>query len=688
MSEQISPEERSAVPSGSPLPREGEGLGVRGQPVDSISVTVAESEIQNPKSAIQNPPPLPTGDMDRSILSYLGLPFFYRHWPPLGTRRATFWGFFLLTLIIVGCQVVYMPYERNAFMLKIRELVFGGGGSYHTYEDGCRAIFHTLSVFSLIFSCIISPLHCAFSFSSERTAGTIEFLRLSPMPTIGVIVGKMLAPTCLLQLYSIIMLLIGCVFGWLGGVPLANLTMALMAFALSCITLHAAGALLAVLTLAFRGFGAVGGLMGLGFLLSVPPLGASGERGWEFIAYISPWGAFDSLFWNSFWGQYRYKGTPALFADPALVKYFVLVFHGLFSTLLIWAASRKLDDENKTALPYRAWLILWGFFVIVCVGLARNVSVFRPRYWEDAAGVMCFCAVGLSLLVVADQPHRRELVLANICECLAGREKPPSALRRMKHSLFIVFISSLSSAVIMLFLHAGNHLTPLVASIFVFCIFVLLMASVVLETALVGYESRGGRLGATIIGGAIVVASLITPLIHMAMFESRFSRTMWMVTYHEQTLARTKGQLAPLELQEKQFLTQIDKLQASPKSPARDAQIAALHSKLQPVQSNMQNIRSQLNYTESSMAELRRDPVTAVYLSKVSNGTEAKALLDLCNKDPLMLLWLYHPGAVLFYPLMTSVVVILTFLWRARAYNGLLKEAQKAMQVSAAPRAA
>jgi ABC-type transport system involved in multi-copper enzyme maturation permease subunit len=633
---------------------------------------------QPPASA--PPAVMPVEENERSILSHLGLPFYYRHALPRGMRRAVFWSSFVCVLALLFINALYMPHGRDSFMHNLRVLLFGGGSGYHTYESGAQSIFIQLSVISLILSCVLAPVLATFSFSNERVLGTLEFLRLSPMSTVSIVLGKMFAPAYAVHLLSLTMLLLGCVFGYVGGTKPENLLMGVLVFVLATGTLHAVGAFCASLTGAYRGSAALGGLLGVGFMLSVPPMASMEERGYEFLSFISPWSTFDMLFWQAAHWQNRYANPVVFYGSKSLAQFYALAFHALTFGMLIWAASRKLDDPNRTALPRYAWAIIWLFILVSAVGLGINVQKYRMfRGWEDAAAITGIGCAGLCFLALIDHPHRRDIVLTNLCERLAGHERPPASLARMTHALFAAGLAACSAAVVVTFIWLANGLAGVSAGAVLFFslvpVLIVFLIALVQETAAVGYETRAGQTVAGLAMGAVLAASMIAPVIHLAVISSSFHRAVWAYNWVSQCDVR----IANLKSQEQSLKQQIAQL-----PPNSAQQLSALNSQLQSVQNSIQNEMRSSHYARQQLAELRRDPVASKYLEDIKTPKDAQMLMGGLGRDPIALLWRFHPKTLLFYPLFFLVVVVLVFFLRERAYRRLLREAQQAVAASAA----
>lgn len=664
------------------------------QPESGGAPPPAPSPAPAPAPAAKRAEPalLPLGDEDRSILSHLGLPFYYRHSPGSATRRATFWISFFIILLIVFMNFLFFPYQEDSLMYRLRMLLFGGGHPHQSYDEGFQAIFYQLSVVSLILSCVLAPLFATFSFSSERVLGTMEFLRLSPMSTLSIVMGKMFAPAAQIHKISFVCLLLACAFGLLSGEKPQNLALAVLVVALSAATLHAIGALLANLSAAWRGFGAVGGLLGIGFFLSFLPAASWSERGYEFIAFLFPWSAFDGMFWQTFYSyrSQRYSNEARFFGVAGLVKVYVLAFHAIFFSLLVWASSRKLDDENQTALPKAAWFGLWAFLVFSAVGLAYNVSLARQaplRGWEDAAGVTCITSLFVIVLALLDHPHRRELVLTQLCECLAGREKPPSALRQMAHTLFVSGMTALAAIAVITFVSIRglpfNVTTSSLALYALIPVLVVFMAATAIESAFVGYSSRMGRVVACAIAWAVLGASMLAPIIHSAMVSSRFNRVMWAVSYEEQLKAQLLPKIQNTESQIATVKQQIEAIKAKPSSNNNKVQTSNLQNQLVQLEQTLSSYQQQLKWAPSQREYLRSDSGSAVYLADIKDAKDAQRLQQQYGNDTFALLWRYHAGTFIFYPIFFLGAVILLFLWRARIYRNLHKEAEQAVQPGA-----
>ena len=587
----------------------------------------------------------PVGDHDNSMLSHLGIPFYYRHSPTRAAARGAFWVTFVVLLAIVVLNVLQMPFSKDTFVYTIRATFFSPYPAYTTAEEGACSICYQLFGISIVLSGIIAPLFATYSFSSERVLGTLEFLRLSPMSTLSVIMGKMFAPGFVMHLVSFTMLLLGLVMGLLGGLAPAKLFLAILCILTTSAIFHALGGLLAVMTVAFRGFFAVGLLLGFGWIISIAPTEMRYERGLSIFTFMSPWGAMDTLFWRGEGRRAIRAGEPLFLGSEALVLPVVLLTHALFFCFLVWAAVRKFDRPERPALPVLAWIGLWAYWMALCLGLLSNFTdsqflQWNPNYaWQITAALFTFGAFIICTLALLDHPHEREHVLTEECEFAAGREDAIGASgRRLKHAVFISLLTCASTIFMTwMLMNAQNarSYNPLswegAITIVGLTMMLAFLFSIVLECAWVRFSSFFVRWGASFVGFAIFLAAIFIPIGAMTSAYYRWDRTI--------------------------------------------ASIVEMHAQQK---SGVQRVRRggmDLNW-------VRLNPDYAMYLPETDTLEEALRIQDQFRYNMPAFYVHYHPGASIAYPSVFVALAILLLLIRRRIYATLRKEAIAAVKGS------
>ncbi|HYF50975.1 MAG TPA: hypothetical protein VEJ63_16295 [Planctomycetota bacterium] len=613
----------------------------------------AQSEGPVLTSAVQKPAPAarsvePIGDHDTSILSHLGMPFYYRHAPTRAAARGTVWVTFLILVAIVVLNVIQMPYDKDTYIYAIRATFFSPYPAYTTAEEGAAAIFYQLFCISIVLSGIVAPLFGTYSFSSERVLGTLEFLRLSPMSSLSVVMGKMFAPAFVLHLISFSMLLVGLVFGLCGGLPPAKILIALLVILLTSAVFHALGAMLAVLTVAFRGFFAVALLLGIGFVLSVVPLSMVRDKATSVLSFMSPWGAMDTLFWQTN-SRYRWSfGEPLFMGSESLVLPVVVVTLSLFFVLLIWAATRKFDRPDRPALPPIGWIVLSGYWTLVCLGMYPNFEnhqalQWSPNYgWQLVSALFLLGMLVVCVLALLDHPHERENVLTEECEFAAGREDAPGAsARRLGHALFISLLVLASTALLSwMLINAQQKRTyrpftsdSAVAVVGVATTLAFLFA-IVLESAFVRFSAFWVRWGASFVGFAIFLAAIFIPLGAANSAYYRWERTV--------------------------------------------------QSAIESHRFQQTNVQVQRRRNMPDLSWILANPDYAIYVPGTETLEDAERIHDQYKNNLPAFFWHYHPGASIAYPGVFLALVALLLLGRRRTYAALRREAQQAVKASRA----
>ncbi|MCK6471049.1 MAG: ABC transporter permease [Planctomycetes bacterium] len=675
----------------------------------------------------------PSSNEDRTLLRHAGLPFFFRHTPALALRRGAFWLGFALVAVVTSVDLLLMPYPRGTLAANLRGLVFDRPG-FRDFEEGLRAIFDQYFVAALILSGIVSPLYATYSMAMERVGGTIEFLRLSPMSTLSVVLGKMFAPAYMLQLFSGGLLFLGTVFGIAGGHAPGDVALALLSIITACLTVHALGGLLACATTTFRGFGAVMSLVGLGILLYSLPNSFSRTPGLGYLQYVSPFSAMNALFWSkgaySRWSGYVHAPDEFL-GYGGLVAPFVLCFHGLVVTMLVWAATRWLDHPEDTALPKKAW----GFLLLSALamalgtvpnndgGLSANFfriasgvvpagggeGFFTPSVlWQYATVIFLVLGVALAILASLDHPHRRELALEEACERQGNRTQGSlQPWRRLAHGLFVSTFAAVVVAVSFGFFHrygqvGKSYAATTVALGTALVFWVVFFASLAIECSWIRFRASGGRAAAAAVAVSLLLTSVGVPIVNVAQANNEWRRARQMRNKSwvaEAKVLALEPQIAALEaLPPDQVVGQ------APVSPSAVAPVITRQTGTngmtvfvqapatpQPITVAQQLAefkeahRNQKRIYGRQMADLVSNEALAPYVADMTSQ-KALAHLDAEFSDaPLAIIWRYHRGRFLWYPIGLVAVCALIFFLRAWTYRGIEQEARTAMAAVEAP---
>ncbi|MCZ7646832.1 MAG: ABC transporter permease [Planctomycetota bacterium] len=625
----------------------------------NVSETALPEPGPEPAPAVHEPhadaaPPANSIGEARTIFDYLGLPFYHRHAPSPGSRRAMIWGVFGLLLIFFFLHAVYMPSEKGSFLYAIRNSsLFGGGVGFLTIEDGCRTMFSELVVFAIVFTCILAPLFAAYSFSSERVTGTLEFLRLSPMPTVGIVLGKLFAPSVAIHALGLLLLALALPLGLIGGVPAGSVFLSMAMVLLSAVTVSAVGGLLASSTVSFRGFGAVGGLLALGFMLHMLPFACLEERSLAFGMYLSPWSAMDIEVWKEFHSSRRYVGRdPLWFGSKSLALLYPFLFHGTASGLLIWAAARRLDRPDQTALPRLGWLIGWGLVTLTAIGLLWNDTSYGPaplgqarqmQYLASSA-VLFWGAAGILALMILDHPFDHDLALTEACERLSGGAVDGSRpRRRLGHALTVAGMVLLTGG-LLVYLLAGYLKAQRLAAVpwslmfalLALAIVVSLLVVTVLEANAVRFRGLGPRLFAGWLALAILGAILIAATVDFEKSHRAFRYCMSI-------------RLAELQL---------------PRHGTGNP--AASSNQRRQVDRQLSYARQYMDYEFYTQG-----------LDTMEQVLEKRGAYD---EEPLKFFLDYHPSSALRYPFFFVLFVAALLFWRHWVYRRVEREARRALE--------
>jgi hypothetical protein len=397
--------------------------------------------------------------MDRQPSDHFGGAFYFRHTPTRAMVRLMFYVFTGVMLIFLVVNAMQIWPEHGSFMSALRKFFGFTHGS--SPEDVAKSVCGQFYVAALILSAVIAPLLSTYSFVLERSTGTIEFLRLSPIPTVGIVLGKMFAPAYPLHVISLIFLTLGSILGILGGLPMATTATAFIFVVMGIAVLHALGMFCASQTTTFRGFGAVILFIGLGGAFSLLPFVGFEERVFSFLVSLSPWAAADQFLWHEVYRPWRYENLPPCFFGSAAGHFpFIVVMQACFFGVLTLGSIRKTNDPAQAAIPQRGWLLLWILVVITAFGIWPNTNQFPPGGYyyrperdalKAAATVRFFGALFVILASLWDHPFRRELSLSLACEKVAGRAKKSQKDFTLKHADFLTLLTAASAVLFIIF---------------------------------------------------------------------------------------------------------------------------------------------------------------------------------------------------------------------------------------------
>lgn len=580
---------------------------------------------------------------DHTWLQHLGMPFYFRHTPRPAMRRGIFWGAFVSIAILLVMNLIFMPYGRDSMAFAIRYALFGNESGYRTFDAGSRGIFNQFYVIAIILSGIIAPLFATFSLSNERVLGTMEFLRLAPLSTTGIVLGKMFGSVYVIHMISGALLLAGVPLAILGGHPPENVAIALAGMVMACLVMTAAGAFLATQTMSFRGFAAVAGLLAIGFFVHVPPLAATGEKEVAFICLFSPWGLLDILFWHEFASSWRRANVPMLAGSIYLAYAYVLAFQALFFVLFVRAASRKLDSSENTALRPVHWIALWSFVALGALGAGYNADPASVRScdncWTAAMAILLVAGYGVCALALIDHPVRRERTLSDECERIAGRGgRPP--LRLPYHAGIVTLLVLLTGVMGTAFFYETN--AALRAEGILVCFLILLPAmltllvAIAIEASAIRFQNFVGQATISAVLSAVLLGLMLAPVIHAGTINARFYRCAWAAENYYRWLANGK-----------------------------------------PQQKYYWNPSEQFEL-------LNRHPENAEVLAEIDSLEKVKQMQQTYQYRPVALFLYFRPWALVVYPLIFLAAFAGLYYWRLRAFSLLRREAEKAVLPAAA----
>ncbi|MCW8130536.1 MAG: ABC transporter permease [Planctomycetota bacterium] len=591
-----------------------------------------------PLARAQSDEPLPV-EADHTLLHHLGLPFYYRHTPGPLLRRGIFWFSFLGFILLLIFNVIAMPFPKDSILYTLRAMIYGRVPPYQTFEEASAALASQCFAIATVLSCIVAPLYSCFSLSNERVLGTMEFLRLAPLSSTGIVMGKAFATTYVVHLISAALICFGIPLGLLGLAPPEH-----VAYAATCIVFHAAamsalGAYLATQTMVFRGFGSVGLSLAIGFCAQVLPVACVREgREGGFAALLSPWSTLDLLFWRN-----GYVSPVELFHSSTCAFVYALAAQGVLFACLIHAASRKLDAPENTALRHRDYALLLGMIVLAALGVALNFDRKDPPYlagklWELGALVLLFGGFGVCLLALIDHPFRRERLLTDACERLAGRDDLRAG-RRLGHAAFCVLMAAVNGIALLLFLNMSGALarveTLLTVAVSVLVLFVVLGAALLIEASALRFQTFLAQAATAAVALAILAGVTAVPIVHSGMVYSDWhSCAYYSEAYYQYEINKKRGL----------------------------------------------NFR---NYDPTSQFNrMRQTDEYAEYVKDLPDLAAVRRQRELYAKAPIALMWKYAPMAVLAYPAVFALTLLLILWFRGRSYRRLIEEARRSLQRS------
>ena len=579
------------------------------------------------------------GEDDVGWSRHLGLPFFFRHAMPATNARISFWLGMLIILLIAGLHLLLMPIKDSPLLVSLRKLLLLTGSQFISPQEGLQRLQDTYTIIALILGCIISPMLAVSSLVQERIAGTLEFLRLAPLSSTAIVLGKIFAPGQALLKFAALLLLLGAAAGIAGERSLDQECVAMLCIVCGITLLHGIAGLCSTLTLAMRG-GAATSLFFFGAgLITTLPATTLREPLLSFCAHLSP-----------FWAPVIYFWSPAIrgleisstwFGKSLLVPVFVLLTQGLLFFLLVHAAARKLEVPERPALPRPLWALAACWLIIVSIGAGMNSihtvspvgSVINLQGW-DAAWKFCTLAGSLLLiLALLDHPFHRDTLLTLECTRLQQRlSRPRLVWRGLTHACFILALALALAATILGMNRAaqtGRDLQPLMAILAVVTVLYFMFA-VILEAVAVRFASF-------LIQGAftLLIAGIFTTLVVLPAVRMLDAYGSWqLVAQYEEFKLRTKGlQVTRTSYQFNQILSSDGKL----------------NEKFEPY------------YWEFDTLE------------------DFEAHKKQYQDSPAAVYWHYHQGQALSYPLLFILSTFIVFWWRARNYRQLTEEVQKAL---------
>lgn len=480
-------------------------------------------------------PPLekaPVGE-EPGWLRHLGLPFYYRHLPSPMTRRLVFWGAFVLGAIWVFLNVLMMPFPKDSALGWLRILMLGPIAPYRSFEKGGGSLFLQFAVLAVVLSGGLAPLYATFSLASERVTGTFEFLRLTPLSTYAILLGKMFAPGMMLHLVSLGFFLFGSAVGLLAGATPSQVGLLFLTTILNVIIMHALGALLVSFTVAWRGFFPIAALLLAGFFIYSTPAAVYDERELCGLAMLSPFGVIQGIIKNDYW---PYRRTPMFFNSEEAVVLLPLVVLVSLAVLMFWAAKRRLEHPERPGLPALAWFGLWCLVLLVAIGISMNDVkddyYFAPYEFrvmlEHMIAILVSGCGGVCFLAWLDAPHDRETCLTGEMERLAKREQAASDFR-LGHALFVSLLAAFTAGLVFaLAVSFGEEdwsiewlllATGIPAAAFFF-------GSLVLETACIFFANRWLRFISAPIVLVLAFVLCVVSAVHLAVAHHHLNRAL------------------------------------------------------------------------------------------------------------------------------------------------------------------
>lgn len=580
-------------------------------------------DVSSIQSSPARPVPLPvvrlTSEEDTYWIRHLGLPFFYRHTPPKWLLRIGFYSGLALVLGLLCYELIVVPLTSSSYY-------------YYSRRHDLDVVWEFFGIATVI-SCIIAPLISTFSLCNERVMGTMEFLRLAPLSTTGIVLGKTFGSVVYLHLGALLLMVAGAVTaiavaGW--STVGAKLCQAVPLIFLSAFLAQAMGALLASLTTFMRGIFPLIVLLGLLFLQHVVPLGMAQASEMAVTGFFSPWGTLN----ESMEISWRWRGDPPQFLGmEGMATPFVVFAHVVLIALLFRAAARRVDSPMRSALSPLGYLVLWGLLIATCAGIGLNDfrRGSRANGMEAATVLMGVFGVILLGLMILDHPHRREVLLAWTCERIQRGTGIPGSFRRLGHAGLVTILALLGAVLLvlmmLLFTPIGGcdwgwvalilGISPLIA--FLLCLFV--------EANQVGLRSVLLRIGVLIAGCGLLAGLILGIVIDVA-----YTLNIWQECIHE--------------------VRSFDNPKAKPESYSRLATLKAEYPG---------------------------------YVARLGTREEVDTAASLMNERPVYFCVLYHPVRTVIYLCFSFLWMAGVVFWRWHAYRGLRREAEQAVRRQSPP---
>jgi hypothetical protein len=347
----------------------------------------------------------------------------------------------------------------------------------------------------------------------------------------------------------------------------------------------------------------------------------------------------DALFWHEFGSSWRRANVPMLVGSSHLAYAYVLTFQTLFFVLFIWAASRKLDSSENTALRPIAWIALWVFVAMIALGTAYNADVnnirSRDNCWVAAMAILLVAGYAICGLALIDHPYRRERTLSDECERIAGRGERASRRRFPLHAGFVTLLVLLTGAVGTAFFYetssAGLAEGGLLCATILLPALLFLLIALALEASAIRFQNFVGQATISAVLSALLLGLTLAPVIHAGTINARFYRCAWASENYYRWLANGKPQ-------------------------------------------------QQYSWNPSEQLELqRRHAENTEMLDELDSLEKVQHMQTVYRDRPVALFLHFRPWAYLMYPLLFLGVFAWLYYWRLRAFALLRNEAERAV---------